>query len=251
MKIEKDNSTIQSLQIGISIIDFIYQKGSPQRFTEIQEATGITKSNLYKYLNTLTRLDLLYRDKKTNMYHLGSRLIQYGMAAIGHNDISMKISPFMQEISVCTKCTVIFSVWTYKGPVTAKIWNSNQAINIGAQLGSLLPPQSSAGKVFLAFLDKNLTENWREEHGWKESKKISEELKQIRRDKIAFAREPLVPSISSVSIPIFDYHNELAGVLGVVGFNENIPKHPDDPICKYLIECHKEISNLLGCKKPV
>ncbi len=251
MKIEKNNATIQSLQIGISILDFIYQKGSPQRFTEIQEATGITKSNLYKYLNTLTRLDLLYRDKTTNMYHLGSRLIQYGMAAIGNNDISLKISPFMQEISVYTKCTVIFSVWTYKGPVTAKIWNSNQAINIGAQLGSLLPPQSSAGKVFLAFLDENLTENWRKEHGWKKSTEISNELEQIRRDKIAFAREPLVPSISSVSIPIFDYHNELAGVLGVVGFNEDIPKNPGHPISKYLIECHKEISNLLGCTEPV
>ena len=46
MKIEKNNATIQSLQIGISILDFIYQKGSPQRFTEIQEATGIKEQSL-------------------------------------------------------------------------------------------------------------------------------------------------------------------------------------------------------------
>ncbi len=251
MKIEKSNSTIQSLQIGISIVDFIYKQGGPQRFTEIQEATGITKSNLYKYLNTLTQLDFLYREKKTNMYHLGSRLIQYGTAAIGHNDLSMKITPFMQQISVYTKCTVIFSVWTYRGPITAKIWTSNQAINIGAQLGSLLPPSSSAGKIFTAFLDRKLTQNWLEEHSNNDAFISEEEMDTIRRNKIAFAKEPLVPSISSVSIPIFDFGNELAGVLGVVGFNENIPTCPGDLISKYLIDCHKEISNLLGYNEEV
>lgn len=59
-------------------------------------------------MNTLTQLELLYRDKTTGMYHLGSKLIQYGMAAIGNEDITSRITPYLQEISHNTSCTVLF-----------------------------------------------------------------------------------------------------------------------------------------------
>lgn len=248
MEIVKSNSTIQSLQIGVSIIDLLASQRTPLRFSDIQELTEITKSNLYKYLNTLTQLDLLYRDKTTGMYHLGSKLIQYGMAAIGNEDVTSRIAPFLQEISHHTSCTVLFSVWTYDGPITAKIWNSNQSLNIGAQLGTRLPPASSSGKVFTVFQDRSLTADWIEKE-----KNVSlalhpemNEYQSIQKHKIAFAKEPLVPSVSSMSIPIFNYNADLLGAITAVGFTENIPDHYDEPLSKYLNTCFLEISNIFG-----
>jgi len=58
MEITKNGSTIQSLQIGIGILDVLINNGTPMKFVEIQEKTNMTKSNLYKYMNTLTLLDL-------------------------------------------------------------------------------------------------------------------------------------------------------------------------------------------------
>ena len=87
MSIEKSNAMIQSLQVGMSIVDLISSKEQPLKFSEIQELTQITKSNLYKYLNTLTHLQLLHRDKKSGTYMLGSKIIEYGRSAIGHQDI--------------------------------------------------------------------------------------------------------------------------------------------------------------------
>ena len=87
MSNEKSNAMIQSLQVGMSIVDLIASKDQPLKFSEIQELTQITKSNLYKYLNTLTHLQLLHRDKKSGAYMLGSKIIEYGRSAIGHQDI--------------------------------------------------------------------------------------------------------------------------------------------------------------------
>lgn len=42
---EKSSSMIQSLQVGMSIIDLIASQEQPLRFSEIQELTQITKSN--------------------------------------------------------------------------------------------------------------------------------------------------------------------------------------------------------------
>ncbi|MBM4762952.1 IclR family transcriptional regulator [Bacillus sp. B15-48] len=246
MKIEKSNTMIQSLQIGISIIDLISSKDTPMRFADIQEETGITKSNLYKYLNTLTQLDLLYRDKQTNLYQLGSKLIQYGMSAIGHNDVTKRVTPFLQEISAYTSCTVLFSVWTHNGPVTAKIWSSNHALNIGAQLGSILPPSSSVGKIFTTFLREGETEEWRGKEGKGHYQLTEQEIANIKKNKISFAKEPLVPSISSTSIPIFDFSEELIGAIAVIGFSETIPSTPSEPISQYLMNFHKTISQIFG-----
>ena len=58
-----------------------------------------------------------------------------------------------------------FFCLTYKGPVTAKIWNSN-AINIGAHCSP--SPAIVGGESISCLLDENLTENWRKEHGWKD-----------------------------------------------------------------------------------
>ncbi|MGJ9386015.1 IclR family transcriptional regulator [Salipaludibacillus sp. CF4.18] len=248
METVKPGSTIQSLQVGMKIIDLIVATGTPLRFSDIQESTKITKSNLYKYLNTLTLLEILYRDKTTGMYHLGSKLIQYGMAAIGQEDIITRVTPYLQEITQHSNCSVIFAVWTYDGPVIAKIWNSNQSLNIGAQTGSLLPPSSSSGKIFSVFHDSFATSKWlSKEHAGSEYLNMSEqELQSIKKNKISFAKEPLAPSVSSTSIPILNYSAELLGAVTVVGFEGFVPTKPLEELSRYLINKSLEISRNFG-----
>ena len=63
MEVVKSNSMIQSLQIGIGILEVIAEQNRPLKFVEIQELTGLTKSNLYKYINTFVHSQMLYRDQ--------------------------------------------------------------------------------------------------------------------------------------------------------------------------------------------
>lgn len=245
MDIPKDGSTIQSLKIGIALIDIMMAHGKPMRFNEIQDASGMTKSNLYKYMNTLTQLELLMRENSTGLYHFGPKLIQYGAAAIGNQDTIEVITPYLQKISEHTNCSVLFAVATTNGPVIAKIWQPSQSLNIGAQIGTLLPINSSSGKIFNVFHNKAVTENWRLAAN-PAMAAGDEEFKNIMKNKIAFASEPLVASISSVSIPILNYSQELVGTLTMVGFTPDIPKDIHDPISRYLLAIQKEVSKAFG-----
>lgn len=236
MEAKKSRDTIQSLETGMAILDVIENAKRPLKFSEIQSKTNITKSNLYKYMNTLSQLELVFRDKSTGQYHLGSKLIKYGMAAIGNQDSVALVTPYLQSISQYSNNTVLFSVGTNRGPVIAKIWNSEEVLNIGAQLGSLLPPNSSSGKIYKVFYDQNEP---------KPEAKTKEEQK-TQKDLIAFAGEPLVSSVSSVSIPVFTLNKELAGIITVVGFSGDIPTSVDNPVSKYLLKMQKEISKVFG-----
>ena len=100
---------IQSLQTGIHLLELMVSEGRPLKFSEIQELTGITKSNLHKYLNTLTITGLLYRDKEQGTYHLGSKLIEFGNAAIGSVDLIQQATPYLREISRHIQLTSLIS----------------------------------------------------------------------------------------------------------------------------------------------
>ncbi|MCA1028020.1 IclR family transcriptional regulator [Cytobacillus kochii] len=245
MKNQKQ-ATIQSIQVGMRIIDLLVASGEPLRLSDIQEKTGITKSNLYKYLNTFTELDILYKDKHNGQYQLGSKLIEYGVAAIGQEDVISRVLPYLKDLSQQLDNTCLLTTWTYNGPIISKIWNPGHAYNIGAQLGSLLPPLSSTGKIFESFLDSATTKDWIKVMGKEGKGNVVEEINRVRQERIAFANEPLIPTVSSVSIPIFNYNQELLSAITVVGFSESIPKDPSADKSQSIIKVGKEISAQFG-----
>ncbi|MDR7077446.1 DNA-binding IclR family transcriptional regulator [Neobacillus niacini] len=248
----KKGTTIQSLQIGMGIIESIAKQRKPLKFTEIQDLTQITKSNLYKYLNTFTQLGILYRSKETGEYVLGSKLIEYGMSAVDQENVTDRISPFLHEINEKSSSTVLFSRWTQNGPMIVKDINTNRGLNIGAQIGTILPINSASGKVFMAFMDEQIIHDWKKNEFKKSPNEsvsqLEDECKIIQEKGIAFAREPLVSSVSSVSFPVFNYQKKLLGTVTVVGFSEIIPENENHDLSHYFIQISKEISGCFGYK---
>ncbi|WP_413376567.1 IclR family transcriptional regulator [Alkalihalobacillus sp. 1P02AB] len=245
----KNPSMIQSLQVGMSIVDLIAKKDA-LKFTEIQELTQITKSNLYKYLNTLTHLGLLNRDKKHGTYSLGNKMIEYGMAAIGNQDIISKVTPYLQQMSLQSSSSALLAVWTNDGPVIANISNSNNGINIGANIGTKLPILSSSGKIFSVFHSSSLKSDWKtnelEAMNNEEKRSLLEEENLIKETNISFAKEPLVPYVSSISAPLFNYNHELIGAITIVGFMQLIPTTIDHPLSQMLKSISDELSEGFG-----
>ncbi|SDH17334.1 transcriptional regulator, IclR family [Alteribacillus persepolensis] len=249
---EKKNTQVQSLLVGFSIIDLMVERGIPMKFNDIHHETKITKSNLYKYLHTLTSLGILHRDDNTGMYTLGSTLIQYGMAAVNKEDVVTKTNSFLQQINLKTKETTLLTVWTQSGPMITKMIHSSLGLNLGGQVGSILPIQSAAGKLFAAFMNNPMIEAWKNDQqaNWdkKDRQWLDEELDIIQEQKISFAKEALASSISSVAIPIFNYNDDIIGSIIVVGFADAIPQSTDHELSLYLLEKSKEVSSVFGGK---
>ncbi|MFL6555486.1 MAG: IclR family transcriptional regulator, partial [Bacillus sp. (in: firmicutes)] len=61
--------------------------------------------------------------------------------------------------------------------------------------------------------------------------------------------EPLINHVSSFSVPILNFNNELLGAITIVGITETVPKSADHPIGQYVLNVAKEISEYFGFKK--
>lgn len=245
----KSASTIGSLAQGIKILDVVAQSNYPVKFTELQQETGISKSNLYKYLNTLTQLDLLYRDRQGS-YSLGYKLLEYGNAAMKNHDITNKLSPYFKEISNITHMSTSLSIWLNNCPVITNIWNTNYGINIGAQIGTKLPLLSAGGKVFAAYANNEEVCQWMKQEQDKipnfSEEQFQKELREIRKSYVAFANEPLVNHVSSFGVPILNYQNEIIAAVAVIGFTEDIPTDPQDEMIRKVVDICKEMSRMYG-----
>lgn len=224
---------IQSLQTGIELINKLVKQNQPLKFTDIERLTTMSKSSLHKYLNTLTNEGILFRNTE-GTYYLGSKLIEFGNAAIGSVNLVDMSGPYLKEISQKVNLTTLLQVWTNSGPVIANIWSTHLGLNIGAEIGTKLPALSSAGKIYLAFGDENVIEEWQNKElknlTIEQQNKLKKEVIEVKESKFAYAAEPIIEHISSFSVPILNYDNKINGCVTVVGFNTQIPKSVNSKI---------------------
>lgn len=240
---------IQSLKTGINIIEMMVEENRPLKFSEIEAMTKMTKSNLHKYLNTFTETGVLFRNQE-GVYYLGSKLIEFGNAAIGNINLIELSGPYLKDISQHVKLTALLSVWTNNGPVIANIWSTNLGINIGAEIGTQLPALSSAGKLFLAFKNENKRVDWEKQQlqsvSNEQKKQLSEELNEIKHTHFSYAKEPLIEHISSFSVPILNYKSEIIGCVTIVGFTAHVPTSHDDEISVFARNKVAQLSETFG-----
>ncbi len=223
------------------------------KFTDIQELSQITKSNLYKYLNTLTQQGILFRDKESGAYVLGSKLIEYGMAAVNQENVLDRIQPFLFELNKELKETILFSTWTNNGPMVVKVVSSNYTLNIGAQIGTFLPFFSSTGKICAAFVEPYNTAKWKEQYyngiTIEQQQELEIEIQTVKTRKLAFTSEPLVPSVSSIAFPILNFKQEFLGSITIVGFADFLVSGQDQEKMNYINAKFKEISASFGYRE--
>lgn len=251
---DKENlPKIQALIVGFSIIELVAKSPQPLKFNVIHHHTKITKSNLHKYLHTLTSLGILYRDQESGLYSGGYALIDYGMATANRENILDKVNPFLEEINILSKETTLLAVWTHDGPIINNMIHSRAGLNLGGQVGTVLPIHSAGGKLFAAMLNGPLMDEWvaneTTHFSAEEKSTLQSDFAEIRKNGIAFASEALAPSISSIAIPIFNYDSHVLGAIIIVGFQGTVPSSLEDELSVQLLEKSEEISSIFGFSK--
>lgn len=249
---EKDVNKIQSLLMGFSVIDIVLKHGVPIKFNEIHHKSNFTKSNLSKYLSTLLSLEILYRDSESGLFSPGSKILEYGMIALNQEDVISKTTPILEEINLESSETTLLAVWTPSGPMIAKMINSLSGLNLGGQVGSILPIHSAVAKVFCAFKSGPILDKWIEDqlinHGNLKKEDLISEIQKIRELKFSSAEDSLRKNINSMAVPILNFNNEIIGVIAIVGFKEDLPIEEGGRQAEFLTTKSKEISKIFGYK---
>ena len=246
----------QSLAHGLEIL-LLYDTMTPF-FTvaEISRRLVYSQSKTYRLVRTLVKYGLVQEDKGTARYCLGLNALQLGLLAQQQFNITVIARPFMKELSIVTKETVLLTaVNGTKGIVLERV-ESEEPIRYSLfQPGTSIPLHCGASsKILMAYLSE---EDWNRiiaEEGLKrytsntitKVKELKTHLMEIRKKGYAFSDQEVDRDVRAVAAPILNSKGSLVAGLSIAGPAYRISKNRVRSLSKMVVEYAQKVSSHLG-----
>ncbi|WP_304639694.1 IclR family transcriptional regulator [Pseudomonas sp.] len=244
---------IGSLEIGLSILNYISSAPKPPSLKELSGALGLSPSRAHKYLVSLLREGFINQVNQTQ-YTLGNSSLTLGISALRRiNPIQLSYDA-VDRLNQQIDKTLSVTVWNGNGPLVIKWLDSSQPISVNVRLGAELSPLNSAsGRIFLAHLPESRRKQL-VDHYYKSSRtlpkhrgrpvtreELQPHLDSIKRDNYCAFFSDYLPEINVLSMPVFDINARIVTVITLLGLDLDT----DISEGSYLFEKVRECSELI------
>ncbi|WP_299184995.1 IclR family transcriptional regulator [uncultured Psychrobacter sp.] len=147
----KNQGGIQSLEIGLSVLDVLIDYHEPMMLKDIAEAMQMHPAKVHRYLVSLIRKDYA-RKLSDGRYGLGTRVNALGHTNFDQNNILQRLTHAATEIKDTINCGVQIAKWFSEGPIVIHSFEPDSPISIITRIGSRMPLTSSAtGRLFASY----------------------------------------------------------------------------------------------------
>ena len=251
---KQNGSVVQSVVVATEVLDALAAAGEPVRLTDLANRLGMPKARVYRHLATLRSLGLVGQDDAGERYSLGWRLFHLGQAAGAQFEIGALARPYMTRLRDALHQTVVLSVPADGEALTVAVVESNNMVTITVREGLRLPPHASAqGRIVLAFSPDEVVERQLSRkvealtpNATTDPGKVRARLDHIRDALFEIAPGENILGITALAAPILDRTGQLAGVIAVVGAEQDIPNPPDKAQLDLVQRCAAEMSARLS-----
>ena len=222
-KSTKKQVGIQSIEIGMQVLEALANKAGPMSLTDICTASGMLPSKVHRYLVSYLRCGMLCQSSATGLYDFGPAARRLGAIAMARLDEVGRASDYVMKLREKTGHTVALCVWGDSGPLLVRWEIGMYPMLANIRVGSSLPVVgSTVGKVFLAYLPKAITKIMvKKERQATETDQTDEQLSllldEIRETKWCGSASALIPGIDIIAAPIFDLQGSITSVVSLIG----------------------------------
>jgi DNA-binding IclR family transcriptional regulator len=244
---------IQSLEVGMSVLECIERAAGPLSLTKIAQACGMTASKAYFYLVSLSRVGLVSQDSLGGHYRLGPAALRLGLSALAQQDVVELARGEMARLSELTGDTVFLSVWGHAGATVISRFDGTDVAPLAVRVGAIMPLTTSAtGRTFLAWLPEQHTkpilarEMSIRSRAAKAKLPISA-LAQIRRDGFVITPGAHGDGMIAIAAPVFDYSRRLQCVLTITEHAAHLDEAGRDALARALRQGAVAVSRSAGC----
>jgi IclR family pca regulon transcriptional regulator len=221
-----DKGFINSLARGLSILEAFNTINPRMGITELSRKTGLSKSTVYRLVQTLCTLGYMIPVEPENKYTLGPRILSLGFSVLYSLELREVASPYLQTLSKRIGETVNLAVLDGWQLVYVERIKTHQIVNINLHVGSRLEFfNTSMGRVLAAYQDEKWISEYLEylinnvpdcEDYWKENGKILRQiLNNVKKNEYAINNEDLAPGLRSVAAPVRNREGKVEGAVNI------------------------------------
>lgn len=211
--VNKSQSGVQSLEIGLSILDVLIDQNEPMMLKDIAQVMQMHPAKCHRYLVSLIRKNYA-RKLSDGRYGLGDRVNT--LAALGHtgynqNNILERLGHIAHEIKDTLNCAVQIAKWFNEGPIIIQSVEPDSPISIITRIGSRMPLTTSAtGQLFASYQPDTIIEplvmaEWQIEADRTPTEKwqhFSQLQTKIRTQGYATVTGDMLMGINAITIPV-------------------------------------------------
>ncbi|MFH2040426.1 MAG: IclR family transcriptional regulator [Chloroflexota bacterium] len=227
----KEEYIVSSLVRGLQILSTFTRARPVLKVSDIAEITGFNQATVFRFVYTLEKLGYLSKDEGTKQYRQSVRMISLGLPAregIAVLDISL---PNMMDLSKAVNESVRLAVLDGSEIVTIGVAEIPERLYFRTRIGERAPALSMAlGKVLFAFQPYDSLDSLFSKYDSKgnngfasvDLEKVREELSQIQKQGYSIQDGELIPGLSSIAAPIFNFNNEIIAAIDISGLSSDI-----------------------------
>ena len=147
----KNQGGVQSLEIGLSVLDVLIDHNEPMMLKDIAQAIQMHPAKCHRYLVSLIRKSYA-RQLSDGRYGLGNRVNALGHTGFNQNNILERLTHIANEIKDTLNCGVQIAKWFSEGPIIIQSVEPDSPISIITRVGSRMPLTTSAtGQLFASY----------------------------------------------------------------------------------------------------
>jgi DNA-binding IclR family transcriptional regulator len=220
------SATIHSVVVAVRILEFLAERGGPQRVTDIADQLGMTKARTSRHLTTLADLGLVARMPDSSGYRLGSALFRLANSAAEQYEIINVADGIMRNLRDTIREAVVLAIPAGREALIVNSLGSGKPLTPKISLGSRYSiPDSPTAWVLLAFAQEaarerailDLSEESRSPSGRElDATAMRTRCESIRQNFYEFALDPHDAGFSVLSMPVFNHREEIEGAMTVV-----------------------------------
>ena len=252
----------KTLTKGLQLLEALSAREGSRGISELAQELSLTKSNVHRLLQTLSRCGYVTREASTERYLLSSKLWQVSRQGRSFDALQSLARPILRNLIEETNESVVFVVVEHddlvvidqvqtQNPIRVVFFSVGQAFPIdrvvmmgkgltALQLIALASRPEAEARSALRKVQEQL----------KKTKSFVDdrlaELAAIRKNGCAVNRGAWVSGVNAVAVPVFDLSNNLIGVLSCFGPADRVTERSLARIQKTLARKAQELAKRIS-----
>lgn len=262
--VTKSQGGIQSLEIGLSILDILIAHNDSMMLKDIAQVMQIHPAKAHRYLVSLIRKGYACQ-LDDGRYGLGERITALGYTTLNQHNILARLTQLANDIKETLNCGVQIAKWFPEGPIIIQSVEPDSPISIITRIGSRMPLTTSAtGQLFASYQPEDIIKpllmaEWQDKTNSTKKWQAFNQLKTlIRTQGYATVSGDMLAGVNAITIPVFlpqlSTFNHVAGkpdlsvsdtlaieyAITVIGTSEQLPMDKQDDTVSIIVALAKQ-----------
>jgi DNA-binding IclR family transcriptional regulator len=251
--------TIQSLQRGLSILEYVAKRGEGVTMAEISRQVGLHTSTTFHLVRTLSTLGYLQQDPATKAYSAGAKVFHLAASATSEIQLLTLATPLLSDMARHTGETSHLAVLERGEVIVIKKVDGSSPVRLTERVGYPRPAHCTAiGKVMLADLSAaDLAEFVRSADlrpltpkTIVSASQLRQELERVRAQGYAVDDEEFAQGIRCLAAPVRSFSGQVVAAVGVSGPVWRVSLDRVAQLTEFVVQAAHRLSEGLGYPAP-